>query len=483
MTILVVDDEVRLCDLLRIALEQKGYEVKTANNAEQAIAILKNTSIDLVLSDIRMPGMNGLDLLKTVKEFDVTVPVILMTAYGAIESAIQAMRDGAYHYLLKPFDKLDSLELTVAQALKWRRLLIENQYLRQEVDSQYPFKHIIGTSPAIQQVFELIRRVAPTTSTVLITGESGTGKELVARAIHEASLRKEKPMVKVNCVAIPDTLLESELFGHVKGAFTDAISTRPGKFELADKSTIFLDEIGDMSLSLQAKILRVLQEREFEPVGGSMPKKVEVRVIAATNRSLRDLVQEGKFREDLYFRLNVVPIYIAPLRKRKEDIPELVSCFLKRFCDKTGKKIVKISPEAMRVLMYHPYPGNVRELENLIERAVVLCSRDSLEVNDLYLGAETPFPDRTWEIAPAGLPDEDLVKSGKTYREAKQAVLAGFERKFFTEALRAAQGNVSKAAEAVGMHRKNFYEKLNIYQIDPDPKSKIQNPPPSRNNA
>ena len=464
-TILIVDDEIRLCEVLQLALEQKGYEVKLANNGEQALSLLKNTTIDLVLSDIRMPGMNGLDLLKTVKETDVTIPVILMTAFATVESAITALREGAYDYLLKPFDKLDTLELTVAQALQWRRLLNENEYLRQEVDRQYPFKQIIGTSPAIQQVFELIRRVAPTTSTVLITGESGTGKELVARAIHEASPQKDKPMVKVNCVAIPDTLLESELFGHVKGAFTDASSTRAGKFDLADKSTIFLDEIGDMSLSLQAKILRVLQEREFEPVGGTMPKKVDVRVIAATNRTLRELISQGKFREDLFFRLNVVPIHIAPLRDRREDIPALASYFLQKFSEKTGKKIKKISPGTFNFLMYHSYPGNVRELENLIERAVVLCTQNELALEDFYLSTEAFVPRQTWK------PGMTL----QTYRAAKRTVLEAFERQFFTEALRAAQGNVSKAAEVVGMHRKNFYEKLNLYNIDPEQFTKKQN--------
>jgi two-component system, NtrC family, response regulator PilR len=464
MTILIVDDERPLCDLLKMALEEKGYAVQVAHDAEPALAILKTTTVDLVLSDIRMPGMSGLELLKSVKEIDITIPVILMTAYGTIESAVQAMRDGAYHYLLKPFDKLDTLELTVAQALQWRRLLVENQYLRQEVDSQYPYKQIIGSSPAIHQTFELIRRVAPTSSTVLITGESGTGKELVARAIHEASPRKSKPMVKVNCVAIPDTLLESELFGHVRGAFTDAISNRLGKFELADNSTIFLDEIGDMSLMLQSKILRALQEREFEPVGGSVPKKVDVRVIAATNRDLNDLVKEGKFREDLYFRLNVIPIHISALRDRKEDIPLLSSYFLQKFGDKSGKKITKISPAAIQMLMRHEFPGNVRELENLVERAVVLCTNTILDIADFQFSAE---PSAESKLR-GSMPIDETKPLSKTYRTAKRTILAAFERQFFTEALKANQGNVSKAAESADMHRKNFYEKLNLYKIDPE---------------
>lgn len=464
MTILIVDDERPLCDLLKMALEEKGYEVQVAHDAEQALSLLKTSTTDLVLSDIRMPGMNGMELLKAIKEIDITIPVILMTAYGTIESAVQAMRDGAYHYLLKPFDKLDTLELTVAQALQWRRLLIENQYLRQEVDNQYPYKQIIGSSPAIKRTFELIRRVAPTSSTVLITGESGTGKELVARAIHEASPRKGKPMVKVNCVAIPDTLLESELFGHLRGSFTDAISSRLGKFELADKSTIFLDEIGDMSLSLQSKILRVLQEREFEPVGGTVPKKVDVRVIAATNRSLNNLVQEGTFREDLYFRLNVIPIHIPPLRDRKEDIPLLSSYFLKKFSDKSGKKIAKISTAAMQILMTHPFPGNIRELENLIERAVVLCTNTVLDIADFQFStAPTPVSGSLESV-----PLAETRPQAKTYRAAKRNILATFERQFFVDALQTNLGNVSKAAESVGMHRKNFYEKLNLYKIDPE---------------
>jgi DNA-binding NtrC family response regulator len=466
MTILIVDDERPLCDLLKMALSEKGYEVQVAHDAEQALVILKTATINLVLSDIRMPGMSGMELLKSIKEIDITIPVILMTAYGTIESAVQAMRDGAYHYLLKPFDKLDTLEMTVAQALQWRRLLIENQYLRQEVDAQYPYKQIIGTSPALQRTFELIRRVAPTSSTVLITGESGTGKELVARAIHEASPRKEKPMVKVNCVAIPDTLLESELFGHVKGAFTNAVSTRLGKFELADNSTIFLDEIGDMSLSLQSKILRVIQEREFEPVGGTMPKKVDVRIIAATNRSLNNLVEEGKFREDLYFRLNVIPIHIPALRDRKEDIPLLSSYFLHKFSEKSGKKISRISPNAMQILMTHQFPGNVRELENLIERAVVLCANTTLDIADFQFGAGIGTELKLQESIPSA--NLDRQNQGKTYRMAKRSILANFERQFFAEVLQANQGNVSKAAEAVGMHRKNFYEKLSLYKINPE---------------
>ncbi|MCX7918951.1 MAG: sigma-54 dependent transcriptional regulator [bacterium] len=467
-TILIIDDEIRLCEVLQMALEQKGYEVKIAHNAEQALVVLKQTTVDLVVSDIRMPGMNGLDLLKTIKEIDVTIPVILMTAFATVESAITALREGAFDYLLKPFDKLDTVELTVAKAIQWRRLLIENQYLRQEINQQHPFKQIIGTSPAMQQVFELIRRVAPTSSTVLITGESGTGKELVARAIHESSPRAGMPMIKVNCVAIPDTLLESELFGHIRGAFTDAISTRPGKFELADKSTIFLDEIGDMSLALQSKLLRVLQEREFEPVGGTMPKKVDVRVIAATNRPLRELVNRGTFREDLYFRLNIVPIHIPPLRERREDIPLLAEYFLRKFCEKTGKKISRISPEVIKLLKFHSFPGNVRELENLIERAVVLCQKEQLEPADFYLGAEE-MPGRkiaSAEVFPS--PEQDIGIQITNYQEAKRKVLASFERQFFTAALRACHGNISRAAESVGMHRKNFYEKLNRYKINPE---------------
>jgi DNA-binding NtrC family response regulator len=453
--ILVVDDEQHLCGALKLLLELEGYEVMTANDGLAAFEIVTLQKIDLVMTDVRMPRMDGIQLLKKVHEIYPLIPVIVMTAYANLKDGIQAMKDGAYHYLMKPFEN-DEVKLQVKKALEEQRLRSELAYLRDELDQKYPFKNIVGRSEAMQQVFELIRRVAPSKSTVLITGESGTGKELVSRAIHDNSPRRDKAMIKVNCVAIPDTLLESELFGHVKGAFTDATYTKPGKFELADGGTIFLDEIGDMSLSLQGKILRVLQEREYEPVGGTSTKQVDVRVIAATNRPLKKLVQENQFREDLYFRLNVVPIQVPPLRNRKEDIPELVQFFLQKDTRETGKKIDKISREAVTLLEEYAYPGNVRELENMIERAVVLCQKSELDVQDFQFNVSDSPRVQTIQ--------EPL--SALAYREAKQLVLENFERKFFTDALIFARGNISKAAERVGMHRKNFYEKLNQYKID-----------------
>lgn len=453
--ILIVDDEEHICGALKLLLEIEGYEVLTASDGLSALEIVADQKIDLVITDVRMPGMDGMQLLKKIHQQYPMIPVIVMTAYANLKDGIQAMKDGAYHYLMKPFEN-DEVKLQVKKALDEQRLRSELAYLRDELEQKYPFKNIVGRSPAMQQVFELIRRVSPSKSTVLITGESGTGKELVSRAIHDNSPRRDKAMIKVNCVAIPDTLLESELFGHVKGAFTGATHTKPGKFELADGGTIFLDEIGDMSLALQGKILRVLQEREYEPVGGTATKQVDVRVIAATNRPLKKLVQENQFREDLYFRLNVVPIDVPPLRNRKEDIPELAKFFLQKDTRETGKKIDRIKPEALSLLEQYSYPGNVRELENMIERAVVLCQKSELDIQDFQFNVTEITGTKSTPESPSFL----------SYREAKQIVLENFERKFFTDALTVARGNISKAAERVGMHRKNFYEKLNQYKIN-----------------
>ena len=454
--ILIIEDETNLRGSLKLLFDIEGYEVDDAKDGLEGLSLFKTNTYDAILTDVKMPQMGGLEVLREVRKLDPLMPVILITAFASIDDVIIAMREGAYNYIKKPFEN-EEVILQVKKAIEERRLHSQIAYLRDEIDRNYPFKSIIGHSSAMESVFELIRRVAPSKSTVLVTGESGTGKELVARAIHDNSPRRDKPMVKVNCVAIPDTLLESELFGHVKGAFTDASYTKPGKFELADGGTIFLDEIGDMSLALQGKILRVLQEREYEPVGGTGVKKVDVRIIAATNRPLKQQVREGKFREDLYFRLNVVPIQLPALRQRKEDIPELTQYFIGKYSQICGKEIQSISPEATIWLRQYDYPGNVRELENLIERAVVLCMGNALELGDFQFNISRPSMSTLEKDSFVHLP----------FREAKRIVLENFEKQFIISALIKSRGNVSQAAKLVDMDRNNFKDKLQQYEIRP----------------
>jgi len=454
--ILVVDDEQNLRGALKLLLELEGYTVETASNGLEGLEAIHQDNFDLVISDVRMPKMDGLEMLKEIRKNNSLLPVILITAFASIDDVITAIQEKAVNYIKKPFENSEVLH-AVKKELVEKNLRYEIAYLRDEIDQSHPYKNIIGHSKPMQSVFELIRRVAPSKSTVLITGETGTGKELIARAIHDNSPRRDKPLIKVNCIAIPDTLLESELFGHVKGAFTDASYTKPGKFELADGGTIFLDEIGDMSLSLQGKILRVLQEREYEAVGGTSSKKVDVRIIAATNRNLRELVKKGTFREDLYFRLNVVPIHIPPLRQRKEDIAALVQHFINKYSLICGKEVKQISPDVTTFLQEYDYPGNVRDLENLIERAVVLCIGNKLELSDFQLGYQLPVT--------TGLNDDSLMDL--TYREAKKIILERFETQYFTALLKATGANLTKAAKIADMDRKNFRDKIQQYGIQP----------------
>ncbi len=454
--ILVVDDEQNLRGALKLLLELEGYTVETASNGLEGLEAIHQDNFDLVISDVRMPKMDGLEMLKEIRKTNSLLPVILITAFASIDDVITAIQEKAVNYIKKPFENSEVLH-AVKKELVEKNLRYEIAYLRDEIDQSHPYKNIIGHSKPMQSVFELIRRVAPSKSTVLITGETGTGKELIARAIHDNSPRRDKPLIKVNCIAIPDTLLESELFGHVKGAFTDASYTKPGKFELADGGTIFLDEIGDMSLSLQGKILRVLQEREYEAVGGTSSKKVDVRIIAATNRNLRELVKKGTFREDLYFRLNVVPIHIPPLRQRKEDIAALVQHFINKYSLICGKEVKQISPDVTTFLQEYDYPGNVRDLENLIERAVVLCIGNKLELSDFQLGYQLPVT--------TGLNDDSLMDL--TYREAKKIILERFETQYFTALLKATGANLTKAAKIADMDRKNFRDKIQQYGIQP----------------
>ncbi|RJP81669.1 MAG: sigma-54-dependent Fis family transcriptional regulator [Candidatus Zixiibacteriota bacterium] len=382
---LVVDDEALVRDFLREALTRRSYHVDIAEDGKQAREVLKEQSFDLVLTDLKMPGVTGLDLLKFLKAHQPDTPVIMMTAYGTIENAVEAMRLGAFDYITKPFTS-GELELILDRAFEHRRLISENRNLKDELCEKYGFGAIIGRSKAIQEVFELMRVVAPNHTTILIEGESGTGKELVARAIHYNSPRKDKPFIKINCAALPEGLIESELFGHEKGAYTHAYARSRGKFELADGGTILFDEIGEMAPGLQAKLLRVLQEREFERIGGSETIQVDVRVIATTNRNLEEEVEKGRFRKDLYYRLNVISIHLPSLSRRREDIPLLAYHFLQRYGQEYGKGIGAISEEALLHLCRCDWPGNVRELANRVERAVVMCRGNCLEMSDFMVG-------------------------------------------------------------------------------------------------
>jgi len=383
-TILIVDDEKNYPPVIGAILKEEGYETLAANSGPEALEILKNSDVDLVLTDMKMPGMGGIELMERIQALDPELPVIMMTAYGTVEKAVEAMEKGAFSYILKPFDN-DRMILYAKKACALYRVIKENRRLKSDMAHRYGFGNIIGKSKAMRQVFEMIEKVATTAATILIEGESGTGKELVARSIHFNSPRREEPFIAVNCSALAETLLESELFGHERGAFTGAVSMKKGRFELADKGTLFLDEIGELSANLQVKLLRVLQEKCFERVGGTKPIPVDIRFVAATNKRLKEETASGRFREDLFFRLNVIAIVIPPLRERREDIPLLVDHFVQKYASerKTGTPITGIDPEVGRLFYDYAWPGNVRELENVIERAVILCPSNRIRTADL----------------------------------------------------------------------------------------------------
>ncbi len=430
--ILIVEDEDPLRRVLELQLGSAGYETLSAATAEAALPLLDRA--DLVLTDLRLPGIDGLEFIRQIRCRDQRIPIIVITAYSTVENAVEAMKAGAADFLPKPFS-MDHLLTVIAKALEVRRLRDENLELRAQLSRRYAFDNIIGRSPAMQEIFATIERVAPTNATVLIAGESGTGKDLIARAIHHHSPRRDQPFVKINCAAIPETLLESELFGYEKGAFTGATTSKPGKFELADKGTVFLDEIGDVPPAIQVKLLRVLQDKEFERLGSNKVRRVDVRIIAATNADLRSAIESGQFREDLYYRLNVVPINVPPLRQRKEDIPALVDHFIKKYAAEFGRPVAGISDEALEILMKHHWPGNVRELENVIERAVVLCTGERLEAKDIKLDPAT---------RPQAANDFFLPE-GMTLEE--------HERQLILKALERAKGNKSLAARMLGITR------------------------------
>src|SRR4051812_19925962 len=372
-SILIVEDEAKMRRLLELNLGEEGFTTHSAEDAETGLKLLRDNPIDLVLTDLKLPGMNGLEFLQAVKRQNAALPVVVMTAFGSVETAVEAMKAGASDYVLKPFS-LAEMQMVIHKELDVRNLREENRTLREALGKRYSHPNIVARSPKMQEVLSTVERVAPTNATVLLGGESGVGKDLIARAIHEKSRRASGPFLKINSTAIPENLLESELFGYERGAFTGAVASKPGKFELADKGTLFLDEIGDVPPATQVKLLRVLQEREFERLGGTKTVKVDVRLVAATNRDLRAALEDGTFREDLYYRLNVVPIDIPPLREHKEDIPELVKLFLSRFAEDSGRKITGVSPEAFKILMDYHWPGNVRELQYIMERASALAA-------------------------------------------------------------------------------------------------------------
>ena len=451
--ILVVDDERSMREFLEILLRKEGYEVATVGDVDGALLALESDDYDLVISDIQMPGKSGLDLLKAIRDANSDAMVLMITAFATTETAISAMKEGAYDYVTKPF-KVDEIKLVVQKALEKKTLATENARLRSELRTERRERQLVGNSGPMQQVYEMVGRIASTKTNVLIVGESGTGKELVARAIHTESDRADAPFVALNCGAIPENLLESELFGHVKGAFTGAVGNKPGLFEAADGGTLFLDEVGELSLPLQVKLLRALQERTIRRVGGNSDRRVDVRIVAATNRRLEDEVAAGRFREDLYYRLNVIQLALPPLRERVEDLPLLVHHFIEKFARELGKPVRGISEEAMARLRAHAWPGNVRELENGIERAVALSRGEWIEAESLPpalgqaaegKGIAKPLPEGRIDL-------DDLV--------------AEYERGLLLHALERAGGVKKRAAHALGISFRSFRYRLEKLGLD-----------------
>ncbi|HED00898.1 MAG TPA: sigma-54-dependent Fis family transcriptional regulator [Proteobacteria bacterium] len=451
-SILIVDDEKNYLVVLKELLSEENYEVITAENAMQALEIFKESDFDLVLTDMKMPQIDGIELLENIRSINNEVPVIIMTAYATVEKAVKAMKKGAFDYVTKPFQN-EELKITVRKAIDLYQLKRENLKLRQEVSRKYQFGNIIGKSPVMLNIYDMIEKVAATKATVLITGETGTGKELVAKAIHYNSPRKNNAFISVNCAAIPETLLESELFGHEKGSFTGAIAMRKGRFELADGGTIFLDEIAEMPPALQAKLLRALQEMKFERVGGTKTLKIDVRVIAASNKDLKKEVAAGTLREDLYYRLNVVPLHLPPLRERPADIPLLAAHFLQKYSQELGKGGLEISPAVMRGLYTRSWPGNVRELEHVIERAVILAS--GREITPAYIASESQ------EAENIDLDIDRFIPMQVKLNEALEEV----EAKMIKRALSRAGNVQAHAAAMLGITKSLLQYKMKKYNI------------------
>lgn len=447
-TLLIIDDEKNIREGLGANFELEGYTVKLAENGEEGLKLISKGDIDLVITDLRMPGISGEEVLRRVTTETPGIPVIVLTGHGSIDAAVDAMRNGAYDFLTKPLN-LDQLSMIVKRALEARELSLQHNQLKKEVESAHTFDKIIGKSAEMQKVFEMIKKVASSKASVLITGESGVGKELVADAIHNLSSRKDHQCIKVHCAALSETLLESELFGHEKGAFTGADNLVKGRFELAHESTIFLDEIGEINPSVQIKILRVLQEKAFERVGGQETINVDVRIVAATNRNLEEEVKNGKFREDLYYRLNVVHIHVPPLRERKDDIPLLIAKFVEEFAEENGKVISGIDARAKSAMYNYNWPGNIRELRNCIESAVVMASGEEITLEDL-----PPT------VSKAAAEQSISIPANSTLDEAEKIIIL--------QTLAANKNNKSKTAELLGIGRKTLHRKLEEYGITSD---------------
>jgi len=453
--ILVVDDEKSLREVMSIMLKRAGYDVTEASDGAEAIGQVGKEIYDLVITDLRMPKADGMDVLKAVKSSSPETVVLVVTAFGTADSAVEAMKQGAYDYLTKPF-QVDEVQLIIRNALEKRRLSAENILLKREIASKSSFAQIVGQSEAMQKVFDVVHKVADSKSNVLICGESGTGKELVARAIHYNSVRSTMPFVAVNCSAVPETLLESELFGHMKGSFTGAVSNKAGLFEVANGGTIFLDEIGDTTPTIQVKLLRVIQEREFRRVGGSQDVKVDVRIIAATNRDLEKAVADGSFREDLYYRLDVIPIRLPPLRLRTSDIPLLVTHFLEKFSEESGKPVPTLTPEAIHVLLGHEWRGNVRELENLIER-IVAFSTGAVVTDEAIRGwLHHAVVAQSQQGIPTDLPEDGLDL---------ESLINGIEKDLLVKALERSKWVKKKAARLLKLNTRSFRYRLEKYAI------------------
>ena len=447
-----------VCESCKRILEEDGYEVAIALSGREALEKMKETSFDIVITDLKMPGIDGMEVLKTIRKEYPEVIVIMITGFSTVETAVEAMKLGAFDYIPKPFTP-DEVSIVMKKAIEKKSLLLENIYLRQELQEKYGFHNIIGKSKKMQEIYRIIAKVSMTDSTVLIYGQSGTGKELIARAVHFNSPRREKQFVPVDCAVLSENLLESELFGHVRGSFTGAVTTKPGLFEVADGGTVFLDEVGNITASIQAKLLRVLQEREFTPVGGTKAKKVDIRLIAATNKDLEKMIKEESFREDLYYRLNIVPICLPLLKERQEDIPLLSVHFLKKYAEEMGKMIKGFTPEAMEKLMKYPWPGNVRELENVIERTVVMIEDEMVRVEHLILPGQQE-KERWEEHVPTT--SEELKELKK---QAREKAVEEIEKAFILNALERHQWNVTRAAEEVGMLRPNFQALMRKYSL------------------
>lgn len=455
--ILVVDDDEDMRFTLKEVMAREGYRVETAVDGIEALEKNQQADFALVILDIKMPRLGGIETLRQLRLTNPELTVIMVTAFGTKSLALEAIQLGAYDYFSKPFD-IEEIRIVVRRALEKNRLQQELKILLEQKWQTVIFENIVGNSPVMREVFKQIEQVAESDVTILVYGESGTGKELVAEAIHKRSRRKEKPFIRMNCVAIPDGLLESELFGHEKGAFTGAYTQRLGKFELANGGTLFLDEIGDMSLPTQSKLLRVLQEREFERVGGTKTVQVDIRIIAATNKDLIKAVQEKTFREDLFYRLNVVPIFLPPLRERKEDIPLLLEYFLRVYNQKFKKQIKHVSPDVMKLLMERDWSGNIRELENVIQRAVVIAPNDTIIEDSLPLGMLA--------FGGQSLLAEEMLSSNKTMQEKVDTFVAELEKRLILEALTATSGNRTETAKLLGLSRKGLYDKMDRYNIN-----------------